>query len=85
MGRKSKTEKRYTIKDIRNALNYQLSHTDIHKLSNVSPTNRKPIIVEGKDWYETKLGNIFYKESALKKLQEYLSEKEIVGKNKFNR
>jgi len=35
----------------------------------------KPILVKGVDWYESKLGNIFYYNSALKKLKKHLGIK----------
>ncbi len=68
-----------TRQELKAKLGYKLSDPALSKLQYGQLKGKcsyPPIIKEGIDWYESKLGNVFYYCSAFKKLKIYLDRKE---------
>ena len=69
----------FTRQEIKGKLGYRLADNTFAVLQ-YGTMNRgyfyPPVIKEGVDWYESKLGNVFYYKSAIKKLEKYLADKD---------
>ena len=70
----------FTRQELKGKLGYRLTDHELTSLQYGSMNNKKyyysPVIKEGVDWYESKLNNVFYYKSALRKLEKYLKDKD---------
>lgn len=68
----------FTRQELKAKLGYKLTDAQLSQLQYGIIVRKKfyaPIILENLDWYESKLGNVFYYCSAFKKLEKHLLKK----------
>ena len=69
----------FTRRELKAKLNYRLCDATLSTLQHGVIHKGKfypPILKEGTDWYESKLKNIFFYTSSIKKLEKFLNSKE---------
>jgi len=73
--------------DLKGLVGYKISDDAIYSLQH-GRLNKgyfyPPLLIEGKDWFVSKYGNLFFYKSAESKLKKYIQskEKKLLSKNK---
>lgn len=68
-----------TRSDVRSRIEYKIPEGIITQLQHGRENRGRfypPLLIEGVDWFTSKLGNTFYYNSSVKKLKKYIQDKE---------